>query len=161
MPIQPEVLAALISGAVSLVIATASGLYVLRRASKRIDDLKAELIGTRKTERILNAAERYRVAFRAYEAEMNRLLAVNPKDATEVIQHVLDFFVASSREFYRENVAFLRAAKLDVLLDSIQRRLDAGDLNDIKAPGQFERIRALANDEIAFSRELYERSLDF
>ena len=119
------------------------------------------MIGTRKAERILAAAEAYRVSFRVYECETNRLLAGNREDGTEVVQHVLDFFAASSRDFYRENSDFLQAAELDALLSGIQTVLDSGNLNDLEVADRSQRVRALADDEILFSKTLYESSLKF
>ncbi len=104
---NPEIMSALIAAVVSLVIAASSGFYVLVRSNQRVDNLRNELLDTRRTERFLNAADGFRKKFREYETTANEIKAAATGDDTELIQHLLNFYGGIARHIYDEHKSFM------------------------------------------------------
>lgn len=164
---SPQIIAALIAGAVSLLIAVGSGLYVLRKMNRRIENLRDEMLDAAKTKRFVEAVDKFRVEFRKYETIANELSGARGTDDTALIQHVIAFYGETARHFYDENKQFLDGEKLNILSATITRDINSGRLNEHTDPNRqadpnrMVFLQALTENIVQFCRSLYDDSLKY
>ena len=129
---DPTVTSAIISAIVSLLIAGISGLYVLSRTRRELDQIKNRIITEDHSKRFLNEATQYRKEYDIYvnkKRKLDHLLAIgNETDGIILVQHILDFF-GTSREFYQRNPSVLKNSVLDKKIDEVSQMIDSGILN--------------------------------
>lgn len=156
---NPDVLSALIAGAVSLLIAIVSGIWVLRVANRRMEEVRAEIVGKRQAERILENAQAYLTSFREFERRAVELSG--RPDGTDLVQLTVDFHANTALPFYQRNQSFLQTAALDSLLAKIDSMHQSESINDPTHPDRIETITALWENLRAFAISLRDAALKF
>lgn len=155
---DPKVIAAVISGLVSLTIASVTGIYTLIQTNRKIGTLRKEIIETRKTERFLTGLYEYRNEYRKFESEAARISAANPNDGTPLLQRFLDFYATSSKPFYEDNLTFFQSKELDRLKDRIARNISSASVSSADQNVRLAAAHSIFEDIKHFVSVLYEKS---
>jgi len=158
---DPSIISAIISAVVSVLIAGVSGLYVLSKTGREIEQLKMKIVTEDHSKRFVTEASEYRKKYNAYiskKREIDHLIATGKEsDGIILVQHILDFF-GTSREYYRSNPSFLKNPNLDKKTTEISKMIDSGILNDTNE-NRLEIIWKCCSLCIELFEALYEQSV--
>lgn len=153
--LSDTVVAALIAGAVSLVVSGMSGLYTIVQIRNKHDSLRKELIAKAGAEAFIASKKNYLIAYQGFERKLVITNEQNPHDGTATIQLLINFYAETAKEFYLDNKKILQTDKLDKLLRTISAVANSGELNYSSHGEKIE----FGNNILKFCTELHERIL--
>ena len=153
---DPNVIAAIVAGIVSLIISGVSGIYSAVKNRKRFEEPKKELLVKSSVTTFLEKKESFLDSYRKFEQELNIINDNNPNDGTEAIQFTIDFYANHGRDFYLRNKSILATKQLDELLTVIKKTIDSGNLN---SPDNHSGKREFGQNILSFLSELNNQTL--
>jgi hypothetical protein len=153
---DPTVIAAIIGGTVTVILAALSGLFAYIKSRKRSGVLAEDLLAKAGAEKFIAERTLYINGYPKFSTELVSINEKNPDDGTQAIQFAVDFFGRTSRNFYLSNRTFLRSKTLDLLLNKVESTVESGQLND---PDAHALKRRFGENIVSFCSELYKRAL--
>src|SRR5262245_8564785 len=122
---QPLVVAAIISAIISLVIAGVTGLFVVWQSTRKLDNLRNELLEKAKVDRFIASSARYHEQYKLFlirAGNLNREYQTlkEEADGTAIVQCVLDFF-HETRLFYNENKLLIGNPEIDRQIETAEQ----------------------------------------